>query len=404
MRTTPIRHRLGPALIGGVAALAFSAAPAAAITCPPGTYTGDPLLDYCQSSPVPFATVIAADNPEAWFRLNEATGAQTISDSSGNVYHGGYKNGQSSGPIGISGDNDTARDFWGSSGYAYINGIPAPGFENGYVDYTMEAYFRLEDTDSDVDIHRDATIMQFGGAGAIYVKNNTVRFRNGPNDEVLVPDLFEDNKWYMVVARKSGNNLAVWLRASPAKDTPTPFDPTPDATGSSDYLPGGSPTFYIGYGTWAPWLDGQIDEVSYFTYALTADQIAYHFYADPAPDDAMTRGIPSSGGGSSGGGSGGGSSPAAPAPSGDTAVPTHSGDSSNPGRSQPAAAGSRAAKLTKARAEVKRVNKLVGKARKWVGSLKHNFAPLKAIKRAEKKLKSLQKQLKRAKARVKSLS
>lgn len=383
MTKPSVRHRhLGLALIGAVAAAMFGAAPASAIDCPPGAYTGNPLLDYCQLVHVPFATLIAGDAPEAWFRLGDVQGSETITDSSGHAYNGGFKNGQDSGPIGISGDGDTARDFWGQSGYAYINDIPAPGQENGYLNYTMEAFFRLEDTDGDVAIHNDGTIMQFGGGGAIYVQSNTLRFRNGPDDEVLVPNLFQDNKWYMVVARKSGTNLSVWFRASPDKNTPTAFPPTPDATGFSHYLPGGSPTFYIGYGSWADWFNGQIDEVSYFRYALSPTQIALHFYADPAPDNALTRRIPSA-------------TPAGNAPG------THSDNSSNPA-TKPST--SKAAKLKKAKADVKRITGLVTKAQRWVGSLKHHHASKKTIAAAQKKLTSLRKQLKRAKLHVKSLS
>lgn len=389
MHTHSVRNSLAAAFVGGLATLAFSAAPAAAIECPPGA-SGDPLVDYCFVIP-DFVGAITADGPEAWYRLGDPMGAEEMEDDSGNFHHGEYKNEQDSGPIGISGDGDRARDFWGVNGYGYANDIPAPGPDNFYSNYTMEAWFYLEDTDGDVDIHDDATIMQFGGAGAVYIKSNTLRFRNGPDDEILAPDLFEDEKWYMVIARKSGNQISVWLKESPPADTPTWFNPTPSATGLSHYRPGGSPTFYVGYGTWAPWFNGALDEVVYFKKALTTDQVAYHYYADPVPEITSLNPPAKV------------STPGGQAPS---TSPTFSADSSNPAGApaKKPAAKSKAAKLKKAKAEVKRLNGLVKKAKRWVGSLKHNVAPRKAVKKAEAKLKSLQKKLTVAKKRVKTLS
>jgi hypothetical protein len=387
---TSIRNRLGLALGAGAAALAFAAAPASASVCPPG-WTG-PVYCYPAGS---FFTKMFASGPEAWYRLGDASGAQVMTDSSGNGHHGEYKNGQDSGPVGISADGDFARSFWGQSGYGFANGIAAPGQDNHYLNYTVEAWFYQADTNGDPTIHDDGTIMQFGGGAAIYIKSNTIRFRNGPFDEVVSFSPFLDNKWYMVVGRKTGSHLDFWLRASPT--TPVGFYPLlTDGTGTSTYSPGGQPTFYVGYGEYAPWFRGAIDEVAYFRKSLSTVDIADHFYADPPPDGRLDLRAPGSAQPASSGASAG--------TSGGTGT-TFSGNSSNPA-SKPvtAASAARAAKLKKAKAEVKRINGLVAKTKKWIGSLNHHFAPLKVIKKAEAKLKSLKKQLTRAKAKVKSLS
>jgi hypothetical protein len=372
----PVHHPLCALLAGTLSALAFGAAPAAATICPGGT---DPLSDYCSATPN-FAALIAADNPESWFRMSDGTGSDVMDDTSPNNHDGQYKNRQESGPVGVSADGNNARFFWGESGYGFINGIPGPG--NGYLSYTLEAWFYATDTDAAPLVHNDGTIAQFGGGPSLYILSNSIRFRNG-NDVVLWPGTFQDNAWYHVVGRKSGTTLNLFVNKSPS--SPTPFDYTP-ATGSSTYLPNGSPTFYVGYGEHAPWFHGALDEVAFYDYALTDDQIAYHFYADPAPEGAIAK-------------------PADPAPASSTSAssspkprPTFSDNSSN------AAARAKAAKLKAGKADVKRLKGVVAKTRRWLGSLRYNHAPAKAIAKARAQLKRYTAQLKRARAKVKSLS
>jgi hypothetical protein len=375
---------------GALVFAGLGASPASASVCPPGYTNPDPLYTgnpYCYpAGSGAFATLMLASGPEAWYRLGDPAGAQVMLDSSGNGFNGEYKNGQESGPVGISADNDLSRNFFGSSGYGYVNGLEAPGVENGYLNYTVEAWFYQADTDGNTSIHDDATIMQFGGGPAIYVKSNTLRFRNGPFHEVISFSPYLDNKWYMVVARKTGNKLDFWLRASPT--TPTGFQPwLKDGTGTSFYHPSGKPTFYIGYGEYAPWFRGAIDEVAFFRRSVDIVDIVDHFYADPAPENNLNLSPPV----------------AAPASNpGSNFGENSANDTGSKPASKPST--SRAAKLKKAKAEVKRINGLVAKTKKWIGSLKHHNAPAKVVKRAQAKLKSLSKQLKRAKARVKSLS
>jgi hypothetical protein len=366
----------GALVLGGL-----GASPASATVCPPG-YVG-PVYCYPSGS---FSTLMLASGPEAWYRLGELAGSSTMTDSSGNGFDGEYKNGQESGPVGVSADGNLARNFFGQSGYGFVNGLEAPGQENGYLNYTIEAWFYQADTDGNTSLHDDGTIVQFGGGPAIYIKSNTLRFRNGPFAEVVSFSPFLDNKWYMVVGRKTGNHLDLWLRASPI--SPVGFYPgLTDGTGTSFYHPGGKPTFYVGYGEYAPWFRGAIDEVSYFRRSLSTVDIADHFYADPAPDGGLDLSPPSATPASSPGAGFGENSSTTPGAKPSTSKPT-----------------SRAAKLKQAKAEVKRITGLVAKAKKWVGSLKHHHAPKAVVKKAQAKLKTLQKQLTRAKARVKSLS
>ena len=396
----PRTARLIAPLIGVVAALAFAAAPASATICPGGN-TGNPLADYCVNT-ANWSTLIGADLPEAWYRLNDASGSDVMLDSSPKLHHGEYKNGQDSGPTGISADNDKSRDFWGENGYGFANGIPAPNRSGSfrYSSWTVEAWFYQADTDApSPSTHDDGTIMDFGRGPSIYILNGLIRCTNG-DDTVTAPTLYQDEKWYMVVCRKNGRHLDLFVQASPG--APTPFNYTPAASGFTTYLPEGSPTFYVGYGAHAPWFNGAIDEVMLFTYALTDDQIANHFYADPAPSDTHVGkpAAPSTGGGGS---SGGGSSSGGGGNSGGSGGGSFSDDSKNPTH-KPTTNTAKAKQLAAAKKEVKRLTGVLAKLKKQFGALKYHHASMKTLMKAKSKVKTAEAQLKKAKAKVKALS
>ena len=77
-----------------------------------------------------FANLIKSNSPLAYWRMGDPIGASVMGDFM-NAYDGFYKNDQDSGPIGISGDGDRARAFFGENGYGYVNGIAAPLEDSG---------------------------------------------------------------------------------------------------------------------------------------------------------------------------------------------------------------------------------------------------------------------------------
>ncbi|MCB0863261.1 MAG: LamG domain-containing protein, partial [Solirubrobacterales bacterium] len=111
-----------------------------------------------------FADLFNTDSPVLYCRLGETSGS-TLVDSSGNGRNGEYKNDQDSGPVGISGDGDHARNFFGEGGYGYVNNVAAPKFQS-----TLEAWVYTLDG-------RDQSIVGHGDAGEIYIKNNFFRYR-----------------------------------------------------------------------------------------------------------------------------------------------------------------------------------------------------------------------------------
>ena len=101
-----------------------------------------------------FDDLFRHDSPIAYYRLDDGLGATTMADSSANGHDGEYKNDQDSGPTGISGDGNHARDFFGLGGYGYVNGITAPTTQS-----TLEAWVKpLGDLDSSSSEFNDSSV------------------------------------------------------------------------------------------------------------------------------------------------------------------------------------------------------------------------------------------------------
>jgi hypothetical protein len=245
-----------------------------------------------------FRNFMLDNGPIAYYRMGDAAGSQVMKAEVGP--DGEYKNGQSSGPFGISGDGDRARLFTGADGYGYANNITAPR------SYTLSAFFKLNDSG-------DAMILQHGSAGAIWHSGGMVRFR--PVD------------WLGVELDSGAGSVTpgVWHQvAATYRWVPDPANPQLGTGTARLYLDGehmdvrtadrqtsGTSTFYVGYGDKAPWLRGLVDEVAYYDKALSHTHLHEIWLADPPPPAEPTGG---SGSGGTGGGGSGDPAPADPAP------------------------------------------------------------------------------------------
>ena len=241
-----------------------------------------------------FKGLLLDDNPTAYYRMNDAIGATVMNDFGPNNYDGEYKNDQDSGPVGISGDGDKARAFFGENGYGYVNGITAPSR------YALAAFVRFNDNGKQ-------SVVQHGGAGAIWLgEDQKFHFRpvdwhstelvsgapviGGPGETNIAA-----NTWYFVVGTLGGGVANLYVNGVHMR------------TGSLSRQPSGTATFYVGYGDKAPWLRGALDEVAYFGLDISADHIYEIWLADPPPViEAESSGGGSDGGGGDGGGGGGG--------------------------------------------------------------------------------------------------
>jgi hypothetical protein len=183
-----------------------------------------------------------------------------MNDASGNNRNGEYKNDQDSGPVGISGDGDRARNFFGKGGYGFVNGIPAPRFQS-----TMEAW--VNPTDG-----RDQSIVGHGDAGEIYIDDGHFKFRR-MFETVTSSVPVQVGAWQQAVGTWDGADIRIYVNGIETGKT------------ESTRRPSSISTFYVGFGELAPWFYGAIDEVAYYSVALNANRVYQHWLADPPPED-----------------------------------------------------------------------------------------------------------------------
>lgn len=209
-----------------------------------------------------FKDLFNTDGPVLYHRLGDSSGGAMV-DASGNGRHGEYKNDQDSGPVGISGDGDRARTFFGKGGYGYVNGVAAPRFQA-----TLEAWiFPLDG--------RDQSIVGHGDAGELFIKHGQLRFRRmGETVTSSVPP--QIGAWQQVVGTWDGADIRIYVDGVETGKT------------ESTRRPSSVSTFYVGFGELAPWFYGAIDEVAYYPTALNANRVYQHWLADPPPDELLS--------------------------------------------------------------------------------------------------------------------
>jgi len=213
-----------------------------------------------------FPAVVGNDQPIGYWRLGDAPDS-SVMDGYGSSPDGEYKNDTQGGPTGVSGDADSSRRFLGHGGYGYVNGIEHPKWS-----YTMEAWVNPADA-------ADAMIMQHGRGGALFVKDGKVVFRQTEADVTsTVSAASLVGGFHQVVGTWDGVYARLYIDGEQQGDAV--YAPMP---------PSGFSTFYVGYGEYAPWLRGDMDEVSYYPSALSADRIREHFIADPVAGSSPPR-------------------------------------------------------------------------------------------------------------------
>ena len=206
---------------------------------------------------MPFADIYRVDHPLAYYRLGD-TGA-VMADASGHGRDGTYKNLQESGLVGISGDGDLARRFWGDSGYGYADNLSAGPWQS-----TIEAWVNVDDG-------RDQSIAGLAGTDELFVSDGLFVYRH--LDRFVAADVGPTpGVFRQVVGVWDGDTVKIYVDG-------VLHGTREAASGRSS----GGGTFYVGFGTQAPWFAGSLDEVVYYVSALSADRVLQHFLADPPP-------------------------------------------------------------------------------------------------------------------------
>ena len=232
------------------------------------------------SSAGDYDSVVLADSPSSYWKLNESSGptfadatgggntgmAQAVSDNG--IYVGGVTFGQ---PGIISTDNAITLD--GSSGYvtSFLSCTnPGP--------FSVEIWFKTTTTAGGKLIGFGGN--QTGSSGSydrnIYMTNSgQLIFGTSGNATIQTPGSYNDGNWHYAVGTWANNTLSFYVDGSLVGAA---------SGGASNY----TGYWRLGYdnlaGTWPSqpssyYFAGTIDEAAVYSYALSATQVANHYHA-----------------------------------------------------------------------------------------------------------------------------
>jgi len=220
----------------------------------------------------PYSIEVLADNPVAFYRFNETPGATVALDASPNGNHATYAGTilPTLGVTGLTEEADTAAEFSGSSTNK-PRVLTPPLFNPALTSFTIEALFRTDATT------QQAVVQQDGGRG------RTLFFLSSSGGNI--------RSFLGGVTSSSGRSAVVGqvYHGALVFDDPTNtwtwyIDGVATATGtvSPESTNGG---FFIGIhkNLTSNYFDGVIDEVAFYTYALSASRIAEHVASMETP-------------------------------------------------------------------------------------------------------------------------
>jgi len=225
-----------------------------------------------ESGTLAYFQVVAADTPQAYWRLDEPTGSTTAHDLTGHGHDGTYKGGVTLEAAGaIAHDADTAATFDGTSGYVDVPGAFAFA---GMTAFTLEGWLKPADV---ADYHAwigrndgqppsEGYLGYIDPMGPFYMLERTDTGTKIYAQGIVVPAVAT---WaYVVLTYQPGVGSIVWVngQAGPTE--------TPDVS-----LAGATSDFIIGAenGGATSWWTGEIDEVAVYDYVLSAARIQVHY-------------------------------------------------------------------------------------------------------------------------------
>lgn len=242
---------------------AFSVLLILAITIP---FVGG--VSYAQDTTLPYKDTILADNPSAYWRLGELSGNTAIDEKG--TYNGTHAEGPLLGQTGaISYDSNTAIAYNGTSSYTVI---PYNSNLNPQI-FSIEAWaYRTGSSDyGGVVGSRD-----YPYGWIIYAQPESVgsRWSFWINDgsgmvEINGPAITE-NQWTHLAATFDGTTAQFYVNGQLAGSKII-----------NTYIPNTTNEFIIGKGqAWQPYyFNGKVDDVSFYSRALTSTTIANHYKA-----------------------------------------------------------------------------------------------------------------------------
>ena len=245
-----------------------------------------------------YAKVVAADDPVAYWRLNEPAGSTTAVDAIGS-FDGTYDNSKGdisfSIPTGIPHDSDTAVDLSDTNTTAGLGGvvrIPYALELNPHGPWSVEAWVRPDAIDPNNYRTVLSSMYNYNFSTAVYgwliyqhpAAAWTLVLFNGSGASGFFGSDFGHiplvaGSWYHLVLTDDGRNIQLYVNgvAGSANDTvahsgfqPNGINGDGSVSSSSEVLGQRSDGAFAGF-------SGAMDEVAFYNYALSPTQIKAHY-------------------------------------------------------------------------------------------------------------------------------
>jgi hypothetical protein len=208
-----------------------------------------------------YGALVAGAGPAAWYRLDEGASSPTVADASGNGHSGTVSGGVTFGATGaLAHDGDTAALFDGTSGWIDLGNPTALQGSDG----SLEAWMRT--TNTDADYH--AIAVKWYAYGLFVHNGHLVTYDWSTGTEHDTGVNVADGGWHHVALTfhlgSSGGTRVYADGALALTTTVTAQNETHDAI--------------VGAGSTDPveLFPGTLDEVAFYSRALSMDEVAAH--------------------------------------------------------------------------------------------------------------------------------
>ncbi|HLJ92090.1 MAG TPA: LamG domain-containing protein [Gemmataceae bacterium] len=221
-----------------------------------------------------YPSTVLADSPIAYYRLGESSGGIAV-DSSGSglngLYFGGYTQGVSGA---IANDSDTAVSFDGASSHIRVLSAVGDDFSvELWMNTTTDSLFGAQGYQGTGLVWSDVP----GTANdwiVAYLNDVACFFTGNPDDSIIGMTPLNDGNWHHIVAtRVKGGDKNLYV------------DGNLEANGTTNgNTLMGNPVIEIGGNTLdRRYFAGSLDEVAFYSAALTPNQVLTHYKAGIGP-------------------------------------------------------------------------------------------------------------------------
>ncbi|MCC6223272.1 MAG: hypothetical protein IT201_07230, partial [Thermoleophilia bacterium] len=240
----------------------------------------------------PYSDVVLADAPAGFWRLGDPAGQTLAQDASGGGHHGTFVNGAEAGVNGaLAGEADTGARLDGVNDYADLGAVASVA---GTAPFTLEAWVRPSSVSSSYRRLLSGEWTQGGQRQGILLQLNETygftlqRWVNGAGRGASSKTTIGPGTWYHVIGTYDGTTLRIYVNGS-----------LKGSRADSRNLASSPQSVQLGRATTGGnLLQGDVDEVAVYPFALAAARVAEHFAVGTAGDPSspvVTLAIPAAG-------------------------------------------------------------------------------------------------------------